>query len=49
MFVKTYTNDVIGPDTPMTVPVADGDRITFLTALGFWSPMITPTLLASES
>ena len=44
MYVKTYTNGVIGPHTPMTEPVADGDHITFLTAPGCWGPMITPTL-----
>jgi len=44
MYVKTYTNGVIGPHTSMTGPVADGDRITFLTAPGCWGPMITPTL-----
>jgi hypothetical protein len=44
MYVNTYTNGVIGPHAPMTGPVADGDRITFLTAPGCWGPMITPTL-----
>ena len=44
MYVKTYTNGVIGPHTSMTAPVAEGDHITFLTAPGCRGPMITPTL-----
>jgi acetamidase/formamidase len=44
MYVNTYTKGVIGPHVPMTGPIADGERITFLTAPGCWGPMITPTL-----
>ncbi len=28
----------------MLGPIADGNKITFLTASGCWGPMITPTL-----
>lgn len=44
LYVDSYTNGIIGPHVKMLGPVADGERITFLTAPGCWGPMITPTL-----
>ncbi|MHA1582247.1 MAG: acetamidase/formamidase family protein [Candidatus Baldrarchaeia archaeon] len=42
--VDVFTNGIIGPNVKMLGPVADGGKITFLTAPGCWGPMITPTL-----
>ena len=44
LYVDVFTNGIIGPDARMLGPVADGGKITFLTAPGCWGPMITPTL-----
>ncbi|MHA1860361.1 MAG: acetamidase/formamidase family protein [Candidatus Asgardarchaeia archaeon] len=44
LLVDVFTNGIIGPDVKMLGPVADGGRITFLTAPGCWGPMITPTI-----
>jgi len=44
LYVDVSTNGIIGPDVKMLGPVADGGKITFLTAPGCWGPMITPTL-----
>jgi len=44
LYVDVYTNGIIGPHVKMLGPIADGGRITFLTAPGCWGPMITPTL-----
>jgi len=44
LYVDFFTDGIIGPDVKMLGPVADGGRITFLTAPGCWGPMITPTL-----
>jgi acetamidase/formamidase len=44
LYVDDYTNGIIGPHVKMLGPIADGGRITFLTAPGCWGPMITPTL-----
>ena len=44
LYVDVFTNGIIGPNVKMLGPVADGGRITFLTAPGCWGPMITPTL-----
>jgi len=40
----TFTNGVIGPNSKMLGPLADGGRIVFETAPGCWGPMITPTI-----
>ena len=39
-----FTNGIIGPDSKMLGPVADGGRIVFETAPGCWGPMITPNI-----
>src|ERR1700674_1407111 len=39
-----FTNGIIGPNSKMLGPLADGGRIIFLTAPGCWGPMITPTI-----
>ena len=44
LYVDIFTNGIIGPHVKMLGPVADGGKITFLTAPGCWGPMITPTL-----
>lgn len=44
LYVDVFTNGIIGPDVKMLGPLADGGKITFLTAPGCWGPMITPTL-----
>jgi len=44
LYVDVFTNGIIGPDVKMLGPVANGGKITFLTAPGCWGPMITPTL-----
>jgi len=40
--------DVIGPSQPMCGPLADGQKVTLLTAPGCWGPMITPALRAGH-
>ena len=44
LYNDRMTNGIIGPNVRMLGPVADGGKITFLTAPGCWGPMITPTL-----
>lgn len=44
LYIDSYTNGIIGPHVKMLGPIADGGRITFVTAPGCWGPMITPTL-----
>lgn len=44
LYVDIFTNGIIGPHVKMLGPIADGGKITFLTAPGCWGPMITPTL-----
>ncbi|HWV86560.1 MAG TPA: acetamidase/formamidase family protein [Capillimicrobium sp.] len=44
VFVDTFTDGLLGPDVPMTGPVADGGHIVVNTAPGCWGPMITPAI-----
>lgn len=44
IFVNTFTNGILGPDVPMTGPVADGGYIVANTAPGCWGPMLTPAI-----
>jgi acetamidase/formamidase len=44
VFVETFTDGLLGPDVPMTGPVADGGHIVVNTAPGCWGPMITPAI-----
>lgn len=44
IFVNTFTNGILGPNVPMTGPVADGGYIVANTAPGCWGPMLTPAI-----
>ena len=42
VFVSTYTDGILGPETATLGPVKDGGYIVANTAPGCWGPMITP-------
>ena len=44
VFVDTFTDGTLGPDTEMTGPVADGGHIVWNSTPGCWGPMITPAI-----
>jgi formamidase len=44
VFVDTFTDGLLGPDTEMLGPVADGGHIVWNPAPGCWGPMITPSI-----
>lgn len=44
LFVNSFTNGILDPETDMLGPVKDGGHIVANTAPGCWGPMITPCL-----
>ena len=44
VFVNTFTDGVLNPNSPMLGPVRDGGHIIANTAPGCWGPMITPSI-----
>jgi acetamidase/formamidase len=44
VFVNTFSNGVIGPDSKMLGPVKDGGFIVANTSPGCWGPMLTPAI-----
>jgi acetamidase/formamidase len=44
VFVDTFTNGLLGPDTPTAGTVADGGHIVWNSTPGCWGPMITPSI-----
>jgi formamidase len=44
VFVDTFTDGLLGPDTEMLGPVADGGHIVWNSTPGCWGPMITPSI-----
>jgi acetamidase/formamidase len=44
VFVNTFTDGLLSPDTPMLGPVAGGGHIVWNSTPGCWGPMITPSI-----
>jgi acetamidase/formamidase len=44
VFVDTFTDGLLGPDTPTAGTVADGGHIVWNSTPGCWGPMITPAI-----
>ena len=44
VFVDTFTDGLLGPETPTAGTVADGGHIVWNSTPGCWGPMITPSI-----